>query len=148
MAWSGRDTDTSDAEWKRVLQNPDNMIVSDSLRDQVASILSSRTESADFLAEVLIGERTLVLELSRIDRSRDKTVIAGVCNKLDVRPVLSADMGTWLKARVTCGEDLLLDIPLSDQTLEVSYDMSSAAGLCFITLTCSSQAAVSKKRVL
>ena len=148
MAWSGSDTDASDAEWKRILQNPDNMIVSDSLRDQVANILSNRSESADFLAEVLIGERTLVLELSRMDRSRDKTVIAGVCDKLDVRPILSADMGIWLKARVMCGDDLLLDIPFGDQLLEVSYDMSSAAGLCFITLTCSSQGAVSKKRVL
>ena len=148
MAWPGRDSETSDTEWERVLLNPDNMIVSDSLRDQVAGILANRSESADFFVEILVGELTLTLGLSRIDRSRDKTVIAGICDKLEVRPIISADMSAWSKARVLCGEEMLLEISFSDQLLEVSYDMSSTAGLCFVTLTCSSPSPVSKKRVL
>lgn len=148
MTQPGRGSSAHDAEWERVLQNPDNMIVSDSLRDQVADILSSRSPSAEFFAEFLVGEQTLVLELSRVDRSHDKTVIAGFCSKLEVRPVISIDPSAWSLVRVICGEEQLFETPLAGRQLEVSYDMSSATGSCFVTVACMSPAPVSKKRVL
>ena len=148
MGRPGKELDASDAEWKRVLQNPDNMIVSDSLRDHVAGILTNRSESDDFFAELTIGDQVLMLELQRIDRGRDKTVVSGVCDKLTVKTVFALSMGSWSLARVLCGEESLLEINLTDQQLEVSYDMSSSAGLCFVTLTCMSPSVVSKKRVL
>lgn len=148
MSKIGKSTADDDAEWKRVLQNPDNMIVSDSLRDQVSNILTNRSESADFNAEVLVGDQVLILEMSHLSQEKDKIVVSGVCEKLAIKPILSMGMGTWSEARVRCGEETLLTISLVDRHLEVSYDMSSSAGLCFVTLTSTSPGVVSKKRVL
>lgn len=148
MTRTGKVVGDDDAEWKRVLQNPDNMIVSDSLRDQVASILTNRSESLDFVAEILVGSDSLFLEVSHISRERDKTTISGTCLKQAVKPILPQEMSSWSETNVRCGEELLFTVSLVDQQLEVSYDMSSSAGLCFVTLTCASPSPVSKKRVL
>jgi len=142
----GKDTD--DAEWQRVIQNPDNMIVSDSLRDQVANILSNRTESSDYFAELLVKGRPLTLELTRLDRGKDKTVISGICDKLALKPFLALDLQEWTQAKILCGEESVMEVSLSGQQLEVSHEISSAAGVCFVTLTCMSPPQKSTKRVL
>lgn len=145
---SGKDMDSDDSEWQRVMLNPDNMIVSDSLRDQVSSILSSRSESSDYFVSFLIGDRTLTLELARLDRGRDKIVISGACDKIALRSFLTQDLSAWTKANVMCGQESIMEILFSNQQLEVSYEISSAPDTCFVTLTCNTSAQKSAKRVL
>lgn len=144
----GKDIDNDDAEWQRVMLNPDNMIVSDSLRDQVSNILSSRSESSDYFVSFSIGDRTLTLELTRLDRGKDKIVLSGVCDKIALRPFLALDMSMWTRANITCGEESIMEILFADRQLEVSHEISSAAGLCFVTLTCNTLEQKSAKRVL
>lgn len=144
----GKDASDDDMEWNRVLQNPDNMIVSDSLRDQVANILSNRSESTDYFVSFLVGGRKLTLELTRLDRGKDKVVISGMCDKIALRPFLVHDLSAWTGASILCGEESLVEFLFSNQQLEVSHEISSAAGTCFVTLTCITSAQKSAKRVL
>lgn len=144
----GSDIDSDDAEWQRVMLNPDNMIVSDSLRDQVADILSNRSESSDYFVSFLVGDRALTLELTRLDRGKDKIVISGVCDKIAVRPFLALDLSKWTSANITCGKESIMEISFSNQQLEVCHEISSASGVCFVTLTCNASMQKSAKRVL
>lgn len=137
-----------EAEWQRVMLNPDNMIVSDSLRDQVTSILSNRSESSDYFVSFSIGNRALILELTRLDRGKDKIVISGTCDRITLKPFLASDLTTWTSANIVCGEDSIVEISLIDRQLEVSHEISSAADTCFVTLTCIMSAQKSAKRVL
>lgn len=144
----GNDIDSEDAEWQRVMLNPDNMIVSDSLRDQVTNILSNRSESSDYFVNFLIGDRTLTLELTRLDRGNDKVVISGVCDKIAIRPFLAQDLSAWTSANITCGQEPIMEILFSNQQLDVSHEISSASGVCFVTLACNTSPQKSTKRVL
>lgn len=148
MSRVGKNRDPEEAEWQRVLQNPDNMIVSDSLRDDVASILANRSEDTNFYVEFLIADRLLTLELIKLDRAKDKTTISGMCDRIAVKPFLALGTEHWAKAQILCGSDQLFEISLADMQLDVSHEFSSTAGVCFITLTCTQPAVKSTKRVL
>lgn len=146
MSTGGKNRDSDTAEWERVLQNPDNMIVSDSLRHDVASILADQSEDTNFYVEFAISDQTLALELTKLDRMKDKIVISGACDRAAVKSILALGAEHWARAQIFCGSDLLFEISLIDQHVDISWEFSSAADTCFVTLT--RIAPVSKKRVL
>jgi hypothetical protein len=128
--------------------NPDNMIVSDSLKDRVTTILSDEPDATSFSAELTIGDQALILGLSRFEQSKNKTVFLGTCEKSAIKPVLSLQTSMWRRVRVLCDGEALFDLSLLGQQLEVSYDFSSSSNLCAVTLACVAQATKTTKRVL
>lgn len=148
MIKAGKDSDFSDAEWERVMLNPDNMIVSDSLKDRVTTILSGTPDITNFFAEFTVGDQVLILRLSRFDQAKNKSVFLGTCEKSAIKPIMSLHPSMWYRARVFCDDETLFDLSLLGQQLEISYDFSSSSNICTVTLACVAQVTKTTKRVL
>lgn len=148
MVKSGKSKNLVDAEWERVMRNPENMLVSDSLKDRVESIMSNGSDVQEFSADLFVGDRKLSLSLTRLERSGSKFVLSGTCSKFAVKPILSLGLEAWSAASITCGDEVLFSVPLSERQLEVSHEFLSASSVCMITIVSGAPSVRSTKRVL
>ena len=148
MVKSGKSKNLVDAEWERVMRNPENMLVSDSLKERVESIMSSGSDVQEFSVDLSVGDRKLSLSLARFERSGDKIILSGTCDKLAVKPMLSLGLDAWSSASITCNAEVLFSIPLSGRQLEISYEFPSLSSVCMITIVAITPATKSTKRVL
>ena len=55
MVKSGKSKNLVDAEWERVMRNPENMLVSDSLKERVESIMSSGSDVQEFSVDLSVS---------------------------------------------------------------------------------------------
>ena len=124
-------------EWERVLQNPDNMIVSDSLKERVAALLSEGEPEVRPAYEVRVSyrDRSLSMELLRVDLTRDGVEIVGSCGPDAVSELLAVETDGWRGVEVMQDGSLVRSFDLQRREVRASLDLSSALGPCIVTLS-------------
>lgn len=127
--------DRSDDEWERVFQNPDNMIVSDVLRDRVAALLLEEKPPAVYRALVTAGNRVLSMELLRIDQSSSGVEILGVSGFDAMETLLEIEPDEWKTVEVMRGDISLRSFDLHRRGVSLSCDVSASVGTCNVTLS-------------
>lgn len=135
-------------EWSRVEQNPDNMLVSDSLRESISQLFKNdeTLKSIPPLGSLWKSDCRIDIELSRFEHTRDGHIIAGITSMQSGLTLISSDKMDWKGISVSTipGADNIFKRDIAaDTSLTIGVEFMEEAGLCAITLTFSK---VSKQR--
>jgi len=128
-----------DSEWDRVSQNPDNMMVSDSLRSILGDILSrpDDTPPARPIASLVGADRSIQVSISRIERSRAGCLISGAVSAQDGLSIIQSDSVSWRALSVSSAQGVTVftqDLG-PEWDLKVSVDFAEAADVCIVTVS-------------
>ena len=131
----------ADREWGRVAQNPDNVIVSDSIRSAVLQLLEPEERSVPPSAPVasLLGSSgEITLEVIKFESSARGWIVSGNSLVEDGEKLISVDRETWRAISVSrAGGGELWSRPLNGPDLAVEVQFAPTLDSCTITLTCS-----------
>jgi hypothetical protein len=88
-----------DDEWARVSQNPDNMLVSDSLKESIESLIS-RPDASSVPARMLFASLRsttvfIQMELFRVEQSSKGWALVGSASVADAVKVLQTSREAW-----------------------------------------------------
>lgn len=129
-------------EWSRVEQNPDNMLVSDSLRESINYLFNKQEdlpEAAPPLASVLKDGFRIDLELSKFEHTRDGCIIYGIASSQAGLTLISEDKLSWrgISVSTSPGADDLFNLDISTGiSLTIGVEFMQSSGLCAVTITC------------
>lgn len=129
-------------EWSRVEQNPDNMLVSDSLRESINHLFNKQEdlpEAAPPLASVLKDGIRIDLELSKFEHTRDGCIICGIASSQAGLTLISEDKLSWrgISVSTSPSTDDLFNLDISTGiSLAIGVEFMQSSGLCAVTITC------------
>lgn len=126
-----------DDEWSRVSQNPDNMLVSDSLRDSIEKLMVSDESTPDLVPVAVVQSDTtrIQLDLLRVEQTSKGWTLVGVAPISEGKKIVQAERNSWKDAAIL--ESHIVEIwkrDLSRGELRVDVDFQSEVGTCTITL--------------
>lgn len=126
-----------DDEWARVAQNPDNMIVSDSLRESIEKLMAPDDLASESMPIAVFQTESeeVQVTLLRIQQTSKGWTIVGVASLSAGIKVLQTDCALWKKAAVLHGGDSAVwSRELSSGDIRVDVDFPAITGDCTITL--------------
>jgi hypothetical protein len=127
-------------EWARVAGNPDNLLVSDSIRSAVSSMLEPPPAAPTLPAAALTGSAGRVeMRVSRVERSASSCLVCGPAPIGAGLTLIRATAGSWKQLSVTqagiSGAVLDLDVS-SGWEITSAVDFIDAADTCIVTVSC------------
>lgn len=127
-------------EWARVAGNPDNLLVSDSIKSAVSSMLEPPSASPELPVATLLGSLGSVdLRVSRVERSASSCMVCGPAPVTAGLTLIRAHTGSWKQLSVTqagiSGAVLDLDVS-SGWEITSAVDFIEAADTCIVTVSC------------
>lgn len=126
-----------DDEWERVTQNPDNMLVSDMIRESIDKLMvrdDSVSEIAP-LAVIVSDSESLQMELVRVEQSSKGWVLVGTASISVGIKAVQVTRDTWKNASILQGEDnVVWSRDLAGGEIRVDVDFPVSLGTCTITL--------------
>ena len=139
MRSTSSDTGSIDSEWDRVSQNPDNMMVSDSLRSILGDILSKpdNTPPSRPIASLMGGNRSIQVSVSRIERSHTGCLISGTVSAQDGLSIIQSDSVSWRTLSVSSeqGGEVFTQVLGLEWNLKVAVDFTDLADVCIVTVS-------------
>lgn len=128
-----------ESEWDRVSQNPDNMMVSDSLRSVLSDILSapSQQPATRPTATLIGGDTRIDIPVSRIERSRAGCLISGTASYQDGLTIIRSEAGSWRALSVSSeqGGEVFSQALGIGWNVTVSVDFTDLTDLCSVTVS-------------
>ena len=126
-----------DDEWARVSQNPDNMLVSDSLRESIEKLMSTDTPASESIPVAVIqtDSEEVQMTLLRVEQTAKGWTLVGITSVSEGVKVLQVNCDLWKKAVILQGEDVVVwTRDLMNGSTRVDVDFPVTEGTCTITL--------------
>jgi len=145
MSRSGRDIDV-ESEWNRVVQNPDNMLVSDAISGAVRDLLKSREDSASStltapFASLSGSDFSISIAVNKFETSSSGWVISGTSLLSACEQFMSVDRSKWKKISIfqaKSGEVLWHRDLDGSKDLKIELQFVESSATCIVTLSCTS----------
>jgi hypothetical protein len=133
-----------DDEWSRVSQNPDNMIVSDVIKESIDKLLSVKDTAVSSVPPVvsLSGEGIeLSMEMSRIDMAPNGWSVSCIAGMSDGYSLIGTDRKKWKRIAVCAepGAAPLWQADIRADVIRVEVEFPAATGLSIVNLSCSNE---------
>ncbi|NDC38637.1 MAG: hypothetical protein EBZ48_11375 [Proteobacteria bacterium] len=127
-------------EWARVAGNPDHLLVSDSIKSAVSSMLEPLPAPPTLPTAALTGSAGRVeMRVSRVERSTSSCLVCGPAPIGAGLTLIRADAGSWKQLSVTqagnSGAVLDLDVS-SGWEITSAVDFIEASDTCIVTVSC------------
>lgn len=126
-----------DDEWARVAQNPDNMLVSDSLRESIEKLMSSDTPASESIPVAVVQSDSdeVQMTLLRVEQTPKGWALVGITSVSEGVKILQVNRESWKKAVILQGEDTVVwSRELSNGDVRMDVDFPVTEGTCTITL--------------
>lgn len=128
-----------DEEWARVVQNPDNMMVSDVLRGRIESLMTETQEETSLIptAVLYLGNDPIQMDLLRVEHSQKGWALVGTAH-------ISAGMRLSCADRVDIKTAVIMQDPQNEVwrrdlvgcDVNLGVDFHAEVFTCTITLGC------------
>lgn len=128
-----------DDEWARVAQNPDNMLVSDSLRGRIEKLMSSDEGNAQLIpiAVIISSDDTIQMDLLRVEQNAKGWTIVGNAHISTGIKAACASRGSWKTAAILESETReVWSKELAGCDVTVGVDFHAEISTSTITIGC------------
>lgn len=130
-----------DREWERITQNPDNVIVSDSIRGAVMQMLEPDPPSSPppgVPAAQLVSEKvTVSLQVLKTEMSTQSWAVSGLALVTDGETVISSTPGVWQRLDlIGSGGDSLRSLSLAGLSYKTEVEFTPGDELCTVKISC------------
>jgi len=126
-------------EWERVAQNPDNVIVSDSIRSAVMQLLEPNEPPPEPSPPAVILQHSngsVSLDLFKFESTGRGWLVSGTSSIEGGEQIISMDRAAWEAVRVTrAGGETLWQREVSRDEVSVEVQFTPAVGTCVVTLS-------------
>ena len=143
---NNNDDPTMKSEWSRVMSNPDNLIVSDVLRDALPDEFATEEAVSSILElSISLGNLEVTAPLTRLDMSSNAWLVQATVDTQDVAVILSFTLEEIKTASVELldkGNTISTFAARESDGLTVSVDTDGR--MYFVTLACEKNTPESK----
>ena len=136
----------SQKEWDRISQNPDNVIVSDVLRDSLSHYYTETPTKTQRAVVTLYSEThnlTVLMTLLRLEQSPRGWSLVCVCPTQVAHKVMRAAREDWSHTDLKIGNDKIRDFNVDPSIfrLEIEIPTTQTAGVseCTVIVSCVSE---------
>ena len=136
---------TVDDEWLRVLQNPDNMLVSDSIKAAITGLIAedsvATTKDIHLIATLVSNTDSYIdvpFELMRMEQSKNGWMCMGNCKSDIIHTLIRSKSADWQCLIVNMDNENIREIHItSTDDLHIAIDFPGITlSECVVTLTC------------
>jgi len=142
MSRSTTNTEMED-EWSRISLNPDNVIVSDVLRDTLAEHYSETHTKSKRLNVVLStqsNDLSVLMQLLRIEQSQRGWAVVCTCPSQTALSVIRQERDVWEKLVLKIGNELIRELEIDTSKLRIEVDVTPTNhNECTVIVSCSSE---------
>ena len=123
-----------------VASNPNNMIVSDVLKDRLPNNFYEEAPTAGAVRVNLVShEAAILFSLSSIETTNKSWSVTGTATKSDGLELISASEDSWKTINIIKGTDTIvrsMNIPSDSLKISIDFPDWATAQECIVTLTC------------
>ena len=130
-----------DREWERITQNPDNVLVSDSIRGAVMQMLEPDPPPSPPpgvpTAQLVSEKVTVSMQTLKTEMSTQSWTVSGLTLVSDGETVISSDPGVWQRLDlIGSGGDSLRSLSLSGSSCKTEVEFTPGDELCTVKISC------------
>lgn len=136
----------SQKEWDRISQNPDNVIVSDVLRDSLSHYYTetpTKTQRAAVTLHSATHNLTVLLTLIRLEQSSRGWSLVCVCPTQVAHAIMRAAREDWSHADIKIGSDKIrefnVDPSIFRLEIEIPISQTVSVSECTVIVSCVSE---------
>ena len=111
-------------EWDRISQNPDNVIVSDVLRDTLADYYAETpTKSQRAVVTLRAKGQVASMRLMRFEQSPRGWALVCVCSTQTAYTIMRLKRDEWTHADIKIGDDLIRDFKIDTSQFRIEVEV-------------------------
>jgi len=132
-----------DDEWDRISQNPDNVIVSDVLRDTLTEYYNetqTKTKRLNVILHSRVNDTSVSMHLHRIEQSHRGWAAVCMCTSQAALTVIRQQLEVWEKLAIKIGSESIRDLEIDTSKLRIEVDLTpTSANVCTVIVSCTSE---------
>lgn len=145
MIKMSRTTISSDpqSEWDRISQNPDNVIVSDVLRDSLSEYYTDAPSKSQRAVVTLISESqniSVPIRLLRLEQAHRGWSLVCACSTQTAYTIMRLSREDWTKLDLKIGNDKIRDFIIDQSCFRIEVEMpavqTTSAFECTVIASC------------
>lgn len=131
-------------EWERISQNPDNVIVSDVLRDALADYYTETdTKSQRALVSIRSDDQILSMNLVRFDQTPLGWTLVCTCSTQAAYSIIRVQRELWSHVSIKIGNEVIRDFKIDMSRFRIDVEvptmLSVNASECTVIASCVSE---------
>lgn len=131
-------------EWERISQNPDNVIVSDVLKDALSDYYTENsTKSQRVIVSIHADDQSAIMNLVRFEQSPRGWSLICTCSSQTAHSLIRVQRELWSHVVIKIGNDVIRDFKIDMARFRIDVEVSTMqtvnASDCTVIASCVSE---------